>query len=234
MTEEPLWLFGYGSLLFKPPLHHMEISQDFHRFNGHVQGYIRRFWQSSYDNRGTPEFKGRVVTILPAHEVSTHSTFHSSVLTHELEHLTEEHALELLSIGGDTLAQALNVRGCVYRIPAEHAQAAREYLDFREKDGYTVEEIVFTVEKTESSHELLAHLPQDSEGRALIKCHVYVGTLDNESFVGPEELAQTANIIRKAIGPSGPNNEYLLLLQEQDPNDTYLTILKELVLKEET
>jgi hypothetical protein len=33
------WIFGYGSLIWKPPPHYDE------RVPGWVEGYVRRFWQ---------------------------------------------------------------------------------------------------------------------------------------------------------------------------------------------
>lgn len=233
-TDAPLWLFGYGSLLFKPPLHHLPISKDFRRFDGHVQGFIRRFWQSSYDNRGTPEYKGRVVTIVPARDVAATPAFHASVREHELAHLPPAAAAAVLA-DADRLHAELAVGGCVYYVPPQHARAARAYLDFREKDGYAAEEVVFHVsapadaDAGEDVDEILAGLPRDAAGRRLIRCVVYVGSPANASFVGPEHVDTTAARIHKAVGPSGPNIEYLLLLQREDPADTYLQTLKERV-----
>lgn len=53
-------VFGYGSLIFKPPPHVIGYTP------GYIRGFARRFAQSSIDHRGTPERPGRVVTLVTA------------------------------------------------------------------------------------------------------------------------------------------------------------------------
>ncbi len=56
--HESLWLFGYGSLIYKSGFDYLE------RKPASIHGWERRFWQGSHDHRGTPDAPGRVLTLI--------------------------------------------------------------------------------------------------------------------------------------------------------------------------
>lgn len=74
-----IWLFGYGSLLFKTdfPFHHRRPAS--------IRNWARRFWQGSHDHRGTSDSPGRVVTLIPEPDAICHgAAYHidAGVLQH--------------------------------------------------------------------------------------------------------------------------------------------------------
>ncbi|KAJ3727248.1 ChaC-like protein [Lentinula guzmanii] len=159
-------VFGYGSLIFKPPPH---VISEVHGF---LKGYVRRFAQKSHDHRGTPEKPGRVVTLIHKEDWAAFSA-----------------------------SDAFPDEDIVWDPAFE--KEVRGYLDYREKDGYTLETVdVWGVESN------------GQETIVLHGVHCYVGRKDNPSFIGSEPLDALAHKIWESVGPSGPNKEYLYNLVE--------------------
>lgn len=73
------------------------------------------------------------------------------------------------------------------------------YLNFREKCGYTTDNVTF--------------YPSDGTN-SLENVLIYIATEDNEEFLGPASLREEAMQIISSSGPSGQNSEYLLRLAE--------------------
>jgi glutathione-specific gamma-glutamylcyclotransferase len=76
----------------------------------------------------------------------------------------------------------------------------KDYLDIREINGYTIHYTPFQ--------------PASKEVGTIPKTLVYIGTPDNEQFVGPQDPQVLAEHIYDSEGPSGLNRDYLLSLEK--------------------
>lgn len=65
-SDQPIWLFGYGSLIYKVGFDYQE------RRPASIRGWTRRFWQGSHDHRGTLESPGRVATLVASEGAVCH------------------------------------------------------------------------------------------------------------------------------------------------------------------
>ncbi|MFA9460043.1 gamma-glutamylcyclotransferase [Thiohalorhabdus methylotrophus] len=58
--DQPMWVFGFGSLVWNPGFPHEEAHL------AEVRGFARRFCVYTHDHRGTWEFPGLVLGLIPA------------------------------------------------------------------------------------------------------------------------------------------------------------------------
>lgn len=95
------------------------------------------------------------------------------------------------------------VFGMAYRIDESEKENVIKHLDFREKNGYTRQFVQFYPYTTETKE---YSKPKD--------IFIYVALDANESFAGESNLKSIADQIFKAVGPSGPNKEYVYKLAD--------------------
>ncbi|XP_033634574.1 putative glutathione-specific gamma-glutamylcyclotransferase 2 [Asterias rubens] len=115
------------------------------------------------------------------------------------------------------------VWGIAYEIAEEDVPQVREYLDFRERGGYSLTSVTFQ--------------PRDTSTYEPFEVMIYIATPDNQNFLGPASMEDIALQICSSIGESGANTEYLLNLAEAvrtllpEASDQHLFELERLVRK---
>lgn len=90
--------------------------------------------------------------------------------------------------------------GMAYRVPGDRRESVLAYLDHREQGGYT-----------RTLQPVSTHTPAGVATREAI---VYVGRDTNPHWLGPSPLADMAAQIRRSVGPSGRNIDYLHALRD--------------------
>jgi glutathione-specific gamma-glutamylcyclotransferase len=114
-SHESVWLFGYGSLIFKADFPFIE------RRSASIHGWSRRFWQGSHDHRGTECAPGRVVTLVPDVDATCHGMAYL-VTPEEFAHLDYREKNGYLRLATDIAFEQGGVaEGIVYIATHENA-----------------------------------------------------------------------------------------------------------------
>ena len=114
-SHDSVWLFGYGSLIFKADFPFLE------RRPASIQGWSRRFYQGSHDHRGTQESPGRVVTLVPEEGATCHGMAYL-VTPEEFAHLDHREKNGYLRLATEmTFEDGGTAEGIVYIATHENA-----------------------------------------------------------------------------------------------------------------
>jgi cation transport protein ChaC len=155
---EPFWVFGYGSLMWRPGFRHLQ------RGSALLTGYHRRLCVTSRHHRGTAERPGLVMG---------------------------------LDRGGAC-------RGAAYRVPTEDRDATLAYLDDREIAHYPIYRRAVVP--------VLVQLP---EGTVRVRALTYVVDRAHSDYSGHLSPEAQTEIVRGAVGISGPNPDYIAATLQQ-------------------
>ena len=111
------------------------------------------------------------------------------------------------------------VYGVAYEIKLENMEKVFEYLNFREKCGYSLNEVEFHPETSDSG---------------ILNCVCYFANQTNVYYSSVQDNNLIAGQIHKSIGPSGANKEYLFKLcdalrrlADQFCSSSYLSIIEQ-------
>ncbi|KAF9427594.1 Cation transport regulator-like protein 2 [Podila epigama] len=212
-----MWLFGYGSLIWRPDLEYEDSKA------GYIKGHVRRFWQSSTDHRGTEEAPGRVVTLIPFDEFSTR-------FTKDDQHSSDQDDITW---------------GVAYKIPESKVAETKAYLDHREKNGYEthfldvyqpgsdipiVEKAIVYIGSTDNS-EFAGPAPLEAIAEQIYKSH-------GPSGPNKDYLLNLAHALR-IVAPFG-NDQHLfelearvkaLMLQEAGSQEAFEAMLNRIIVQ---
>ena len=156
-----VWLFGYGSLIFKADFPYIE------RRPAAISSWSRRFWQGSHDHRGTETAPGRVVTLVPDPGASCHGMAYL-VTPEEFAHLDHREKNGYLRLATDIhFDDGGSVEGLVYIAthenaaflgPASEADIARQIASARGPSGPNSEYLLELAKALRELGKLDAHV----------------------------------------------------------------------------
>ena len=236
-SSNPFYLFGYGSLLWRPS----DNLKSFPSFSCTSYGYKRLFVQRSEDHRGIEGFPGLVCT-----------------LVHDNDLISEK--LRHLNLIKDAASVGLSeCNGLVWLIPDNERESLLAELDYREKGGYTRHSINIRLRQSTPYHEVGSiaeavvytgsidnplfdfnplslgslyyhkHMQSSSYYTSTVTTSRTTTTARHKYSNSIRPINRGANIISASKGPSGTNIDYLFgllyYLENKMLEDEYLGAL---------
>jgi len=232
MPPETTWIFGYGSLIWK--IDFPFVRRQF----GYIKSFRRRFWLSSTDHRGMPEFPGRVVTLIASEDPE------DKVWGVAYEIPTDKKTqddLDYREKGGYTR------HSTVFHPTSSPAAPCRkgntDAGDAPAVPDPTLVPLPPLSSLPPSSPPPLSPPPPASSlattSLPTIPVVVFIASSEVDEYLGPQSLDSLADVIAVSVGPSGRNAEYLFNLAEAvrtffpDEADDHLFELEKMVKERE-
>lgn len=183
-TDNDIWVFGFGSLIFKADF---EFS---HRIEGHIRGYKRVFYQGSTDHRGTVQYPGRTVTLIQS----------TSSITPGVAY----------RLSGSPSMQRKTLEYLEYR---EKQYDSREKMDVYSHDGQILVKdalVYIATDNTETNPNWLG--PPSNTGSDLEAIAHQIATANGPSGPNYEYLFRLADAMR-SMGVDQKDDEELFMLE---------------------
>uniref|UniRef100_A0A7R9V6M3 glutathione-specific gamma-glutamylcyclotransferase n=1 Tax=Chlamydomonas euryale TaxID=1486919 RepID=A0A7R9V6M3_9CHLO len=200
MAAKSIWIFGYGSIIWKAGFPHRK------KLYGFIKGYRRVWWQGSTDHRGTPEAPGRTLTLAEDPDAYTWGAAYELDGTFEEQQKTLEY-LEWREKQYDIRRQVdlLSLPNVTNGTASLSASVDEELPD--------PQVLVSGASLLDKAACIASQREPSKEPEVLVKdCLVYIAGPDktrNPNYLGPASIEDIAHQIAMSVGPSGPNCEYL-------------------------
>lgn len=172
-------IFGYGSLVWKCDFPYIS------KRPATLEGYVRRFWQTSTDHRGTIETPGRVVTLIPMEEWK-------QKYYHIDPHKKEDGI----------------INGYVFEIQKDDVEKVFKYLNYREKNGYELRKVNVILKDTNETVESFLYIAhsdnddflQEKDDFELESLANVISTVKGPSGFNHEYLTEMVRTLKSEFG----------------------------------
>jgi len=204
-SSSGLWVFGYGSLVWKPGFEYEE------RVLGHIEDHARVFWQGNTTHRGVPGKPGRVATLVKHKEAITHGVAFRVVGQAAMGYLNQREAV----LGGYTV-------DTVPFFPSDNQEPL-------------LKEDIKACNNALGCGPKCRRTPRPQPPKGSIHVLLYVATEQSEHWLGESSEEEIAEQVVNSSGDSGHNVEYVLKLADwmkaklPDVHDPHLFTLEELI-----